>query len=128
MSLRETAEADLAGILEDDVNGFGYPIILTSPDELVKPLIGFSNDISLLIDADTGLAISGRSASVALRISSLIAAGYTTLPEAVQDSALKPWLVTFDDINGNSFTFKVQEGSPDRAIGVIICKLEIYGN
>lgn len=128
MNLRDTAEADLAGILEDDANGFGYPITLTSPDGLAAPLIGFSNDISLLIDPDTGLAISGRSASVALRISSIVAAGYTTLPEAIQVGTLKPWLATFDDINGNSFTFKVSEGNPDRALGIVTCRLEIYGN
>jgi len=126
MSLRAVAEADLNGILEDDVTGFGYPITITSPDGLSKPLKGFSNDISFSLDPDTGTAVSVRTASVALRISSLIAAGFTTLPEAIQDDTRKPWLVQFNDINGNPFTFKVQEGHPDRGLGIITCTLEIY--
>lgn len=126
MSLRVVAEADLNGILEDDVTGFGYPITLTAPDKVTADLKGFSNDISFSIDPDTGLAVSSRTASVALRISSLITAGFDTLPRAVQDSTAKPWLVQFNDINGNSFIFKVQEGHPDRGLGIITCTLEIY--
>ena len=126
MSLRAVAEADLNVILEDSVMGFGYPIILTSPDEVSKNLTGFSNDISTLIDPETGLAVSGRTASAALRISSLIAAGFDTLPRAIQKETDKPWLVQFDDINGNPFTFKVQDGNPDRALGIITLTLEIY--
>ena len=126
MNLRVVAEADLNGILEDDVTGFGYPITITDPDGLSKPLKGFSNDISFSIDPDTGLAVSSRTASVALRISSLVSAGFATLPEAIQDETRKPWLVQFNDINGNPFTFKVQEGHPDRGLGIITCTLEIY--
>lgn len=126
MNLRDTAEADLAGILEDSVTGFGYPISVTSPDRVTASLTGFSNDISFSIDPDTGLAVSSRTASVALRISSLIAAGFVTLPEAIQDSTLKPWLIQFNDVNGNPFTFKVQRGNPDRGLGIITCTLEIY--
>ena len=126
MSLRDVAEADLNGILEDSVTGFGYPIIVTSPDKVSKPLKGFSKDISFSIDPDTGLAVSSRTASVALRISSLIAAGFDTLPKGIQDSKSKPWLIEFNDINGNPFKFKVQEGHPDRGLGIITCTLEIY--
>ena len=126
MSLRAVAEADLSGILEDSVTGFGYPITLTSPDKVSKSLKGFSNDIATLIDPETGLAVSGRVASVALRISTLISLGFATLPEGIQDATRKPWLVTFDDINGNPFTFKVQAGNPDRTLGIITCMLEIY--
>lgn len=126
MGLRGIAEADLAGILEDDVNGFGYPITLTAPDLTSKTLKGFSSDIGLLIDPDTGLAISGRRATIALRISTLIAQGFTSLPAAIQDSTLKPWIVDFDDINGNPFKFKVQDAQPDRGLGIVTCTLEIY--
>lgn len=126
MSLRAVAEADLNGILEDDVTGFGHPITIMSPDKVSKDVVGFSNDIGLLIDPETGTAVSGRVASVALRISSLIAAGFSTLPKGIQDSTSKPWLIQFNDVNGNPFTFKVQEGHPDRGLGIITCTLEIY--
>ncbi len=126
MGLRADAEKDLAFILEDDITGGAFPITVTNPAGLVKPLKGYTNDISQLIDPDTGQAVSGRLATVSLRISSLIAAGYTTLPENVPDASIKPWLIAFDDINGSSYTFKVNESNPDRAIGIITCMLGKY--
>jgi len=125
MGLREQAEADLGFILEDKDRGFGYEIILTDPSGTVRPLTGFSDDISQIIDPDTGVAVSGRLASVAIRTSTIIAAGLT-LPRGVADSGVKPWLVKFNDINGNPFTFKVSQSNPDRAIGLITLMLELY--
>lgn len=124
MGLRETAGADAKAILEDTI-GFGWPITVTDPSGTVGNLTGFSNDISELIDPDTGQAVSGRLASVALAIESLTDEGLG-LPKEISDSSSNPWIVVFDDINGNPFTFKVQKSNPDRALGVITCILEIY--
>ena len=126
MGLRDLAEQDLGGILEDDAYGFGWPITLTDPAGLSdNTLIGFSDDISQVIDPDTGQLVSGRLASVALRISSLLTAGFT-LPRGVADQSSKPWVVTFNDINGTSHTFKVRQADPDRALGLVVCILEEY--
>ena len=125
MGLREQAETDLATILEDDVYGFGYPITVTDPSGNTGDLIGFSNDISQIIDPDTGQAVSGRLASAVLRISSLIQKGLG-LPVGIADSSLKPWIVDFNDINGNAFKFKVAKSNPDRALGIVSCLLEVY--
>lgn len=126
MSLRDLAERDLGRILEDSATGFGWPITLTDPAGLTDPgLVGFSDDISQTIDPDTGELVSGRLASVALRISSLIAAGFT-VPRGVPDQASKPWVVTFNDINGTAHTFKVRQANPDRALGMVVCILEGY--
>jgi len=125
MGLRAEAESVLEEILEDE-NFFAWPITVTDPNELYKPLTGRSNDIGQIIDPDTGAVISGRSASVALRISSLLGAGFSSIPEGIPDESSKPWLVAFDDINGNAYTFKVSEGNPDRAIGIVVCQLELY--
>ena len=125
MGLREIAEADLGVILEDGIYGFGYSITVTDPAGTVKPFRGFSNDISQIIDPDTGQAVSGRLASVALRISSLVAAGLS-LPVGISDAKSKPWLIAFDDINGNAFKFKVSQSNPDRTIGIVTCLLELY--
>lgn len=126
MGLRQTAEIDLKNIVEDDVHGFGWSITVTNPALLSKPLKGFSNDISQIIDPDTGQAVSGRSASVVLIISSLISAGFAELPVGIADRSIKPWLIAFNDINGNSYTFKVSKSNPDRALGVVVCVLEKY--
>ena len=125
MGLREQAEADLGLILEDKDRGFGYDIILTDPSGTVRPLTGFSVDISQIIDPETGIAVSGRLASVAIRTSTIIAAGLT-LPRGIADAGIKPWIVQFNDINGNPFTFKVSQSNPDRALGLITLMLELY--
>lgn len=126
MSLRDLAEQDLGLILEDSATGFGWPITLTDPAGLTDPgLVGFSDDIAQMIDPDTGELVNGRLASVALRISSLYAAGFA-LPRGVADEASKPWVVTFNDINGTAHTFKVRQANPDRALGMLVCVLEGY--
>lgn len=126
MGLRTVAEQDLGFILEGDDQGFRWPITVTDPDgNTSSGLFGFSDDISQVIDPDTGQAVSGRLASVSLRVSSLMVQGLG-LPQAIADASKKPWIIDFDDINGNPFTFKVQESNPDRALGIVICLLELY--
>lgn len=125
MGLRETAETDLAFILEDAETGFGWSISVTDPAGTTEELTGFSNDIAQLIDPDTGQAVSGRLASAVLRISSLTAAGLA-LPVGIADSASKPWIVVFNDINGTAHTFKVAQSNPDRALGIVSLLLEAY--
>lgn len=121
MSLRTMAESDLSFILEDPVGGFGWVITLISPDGSTTSAVGFSNDISQVIDPDTGQVVSGRSASIALRMSSL-----TVLPVGISSTSSKPWLVRFNDINAGLHTFKVIKSNPDRALGVVTCVLEAY--
>lgn len=124
MGLRETAKTDTKNILED-VNGFGWPIRVTDPAGTFADMVGHSNDVADHIDPDTGLPISGRQASVALSMASLTTAGLG-LPEGKNDAATKPWLVTFDDIDGTPFTFKVVKTNPDRTLGIVTCNVELY--
>lgn len=126
MSLRVIAEADTRAILEDSVHGFGYLITVTDPAGLQAPVIGYSGDIGLVIDPDTGQAVSGRVAHATINISTLLTAGFTDLPRGIEAPASKPWIMTFDDINGNSFTFKVSDAQPDRTLGIVNCILEFY--
>jgi len=125
MGLREQAAADLKTILEDSAAGFGWPITVTDPAGTEAALVGYSTDISELVDPGTGLAVSGRHASIALALASLTAAGLG-MPSGVANQHAKPWLVAFDDVAGNAHTFKVSESRPDRAIGVVVCILELY--
>lgn len=124
MSLRALAERDSAAILADQ-SAFGWPVTVTSPDGLTLDTAGASSDISQAIDPDTGALILGRSASVALSIAGLLEA-FGATPEGTAQNARKPWLVAFDDINGRACLFKVRQGSPDRALGVVVCHLEAY--
>ena len=78
-----------------------------------------------MIDPDTGEPVTGRSASISLRISSLTAASLG-IPVGIADTTGLPWLVEFDDINGNAFKFKVAKSAPDRAMGIVTCWLETY--
>ena len=126
MSLRAMAEADLGVIVEDGTTGFGWPIEVTAPSGAVATLTGLSDDIGLTIDPDTGQPVSGRLASVAIRISTLMSFPGMSMPREIPDEAGKPWLVRFNDINGKPWTFKVKETMPDRAIGNLVCLLELY--
>lgn len=108
--------------MEDKVTGFGWDITLRNPAGVEQPLVGRSDDISQIIDPDTGQMVSGRLASVAIRIG-LITIG---LPRGIADEAGKPWVVQFDDINGNAYTFAVAQSNPDRALGLVTCILEEY--
>lgn len=124
MGLRDQAELDLATTLEDP-DGWGWAINVTAPDGDTVDLYGQSNDIEQLIDPDTGTAVGGRLASCAMRISTLAAAGIA-MPEGIQESAGKPYVIVFDDIGGTAWTFKVNESRPDRGMGVVVCILEQY--
>lgn len=126
MGLRETAESDLAFILEDKISGFGFDITVTNPAGTVVNFIGFSNDISQIVDPDTGMIISGRAASVAIRMTSLNTAFSNVLPVGVSDASIKPWIVEFLDIGGASHKFKVIKSNPDRALGVVTLVLDVY--
>ncbi len=124
MGLREQAALDARTIL-NDLSGFGVPITITDPGGTSAALTGFSNDIALTIDPETGMAVSGREASVALHMRDLDDAGLG-LPKNIADEALRPWVVSFVDVRGITHTFKVKESNPDRASGVITCTLEVY--
>lgn len=125
MSLRMIAEADLGIIMEDSHTGFGWDIAVTNPSGVTGNLTGFSNDISQLIDPETGAMVSGRMASVAIRISSLVSLGLE-LPRGISNGSSNPWLIAFSDIGGVSHTFKVSQSSPDRALGIVTCMLEVF--
>jgi hypothetical protein len=125
MNLRQQAAADLENILGDAASGFGWPITVTSPQLVSAELTGFSTDISLVIDPQTGVAVSGRRVSVALSISRLREAGLD-IPRGVAAKDSKPWIVVFNDIGGSSHKFKVSASSPDLAAGLVTCALEMY--
>lgn len=120
MGLRDQARDDLRAILTD-TDGFGWPITVYPPDSGPVWLTGFSNDVAQTIDPDTGIAVAGRVASVALPLSYL-----PCVPAGVADQTAKPWVIEFDDIGGTCHRFKVRESFPDRAIGIVTCVLETY--
>jgi hypothetical protein len=121
MGLREEAAVDCQLILEDASSGFGWPFTLTSPLGVVTAHVGFTTDVGQTIDPETGIAVAGRRASVAVSLRSV-----TALPTAVADETVKPWLVTFASIQGVAATWKVVEVLPDRAIGLVVLLLEAY--
>ena len=127
MGLREIANNDNRAILNDQACGFGWPISITNPDGVKEDFTGFSNDISALIDPETGQSISGRLASVAINTLDLYNAGFT-LPKNIDKRTLKPWLVEFKDIDLKDYKFKVQASNPDRALGMITLLLEVYSD
>ena len=120
MNLHQLAEADLAFTLEGD----GQTVTLTAPDGTATDFQAISNDISLVIDPDTGVPVSGRNANVALRITSLRAAGFE-LPRGIEDGAEVPWLVGYTTVNGDQIATKVIASNPDRSLGIVTLRLEL---
>lgn len=121
MGLRAQARLDAKAILEDSTSGFGWPVTLTSPVGVAASLVGYTTDVGQSIDPDTGQAVAGRRASVALSIASL-----TEMPEGIADSGRKPWIATYADSEGKVSDWKVIEVLPDRAAGVVVLLLERY--
>lgn len=121
MNLRAEAAIDAKAILEDADAGFGWPLTLTSPAGVPSYLTGFTTDVAEGIDPETGLAVSGRRASVAISL-----LGLPELPTAVPERTRRPWVVTFDDVTAAATTWKVVEVKPDRALGVVVLMLEGY--
>lgn len=126
MNFLEISQVDKAFTLNDEVYGFGSTITLTDPDLLTADVIGRSNDISFAIDPNTGEAVSGRTATIAIDMNELLDKGFTSLPAAQTDKTKKPWIIVFNDQQGNSYTFTVLEGNPDRTLGVVLCTLQFY--
>ncbi len=120
MDLHLIAEADLATTLE----GNGQTVTLTDPQGVSATLTAISNDISLIIDPETGVPVSGRNANVAFRIASIRAAGLQ-LPKGIEDGAVTPWVVDYTTVNGNALRAKVMASNPDRALGVVTVRVEI---
>ena len=126
MGLRDIAAADNRAILGDTVTGPAHPITLKDPAGLSVSIDGYSNDIGLFIDPDTGTAVSGRTGTVAFNIAELLSKGFTSLPEGISDASSKPWIAIFNDVNGNPHTFKITRTHPDRSLGMITCVIEVY--
>lgn len=126
MNLRALAEADLGMILEDKSTGFGWDLTLTDPDGKTELLTGFSQDISLAVDPDSGTLISGRTATAVVRIGLLREKGFLVNPRNIAESSKRPWVVGFRDINGVPCLFKVFKSDPDATIGAVVLHLETY--
>lgn len=108
-----------------DAEGPAKTATLTSPAGVSVALRQINADIALVVDPGTGMVVSGRTASVAFRMTDIIAEGLT-LPEGVADSSRRPWTVDVIDTQGDSYTFKVVQTYPDRTLGLVTCDLEAY--
>lgn len=125
MSLRDRAIADTARII-GDAEGSGQTTTLTSPSGVTHPVVGWTNDISQVVDPQTGMAVSGRTATVVYPFSSLSDAGFDEIPQGIESTGSKPWVVVFDDARGVPGTYKIASSDPDRTLGVVVCFLEVY--
>jgi len=124
VGIREIAESDLSVLIESQ-SDFGWPVSVTSPAGVTESVTALSNDISLVIDPETGMPVTGRNATATFRTSSLLALAFP-MPTGIEDTKGKPFLVTFNDIAGNSIIYKIKTARPDRTIGCVVCVLEFW--
>ena len=129
MSLRAQAEADLAVSLEAS-GDFGHPFTLTDPSGFAsaEQLYGGVTDIGQVIDPELGIPVTGRHVMLLARISTLIDAGYTGLPESIPDEASAPWIAEFAPLSNPAALqkYKVKSTAPDQTIGVVRMILEFW--
>ncbi len=119
------ARADTRAFLNDSLTGSAVPIAITPPGLPARTLMGWSNDIGLLVDPDTGQAISGRIATVALSIADL-AAQNLPIPESEHSTSAKPWVISFLDGQLDNYVFSIVETHPDRTTGIVTCTVDSY--
>jgi len=120
MSLIDVMRADVQTILNDKDTGAAVQIFITDPSGTREEFTGFSNDIGLLIDPDTGQAVSGRKVTVAVSMIDLQAVSFSN-PQAIPDEDSDPWIIEFE---GNFF--RVTSSEPDRTLQLVTCTLEGY--
>ena len=125
MGLRQEIRRHSKRIPSDVAHGFAWSLVVTDPDGKSACMTGFATDVADLIDPETGMAVSGRQAEVALHMDTLTDAGLEH-PAYIASGAGKPWTVKFNDIEGVAHTFKVMRSAPDRTTGVVLCFLEAY--
>lgn len=109
MNLNALAESDLATTLEDVDTGFGVALILND-GTTDYPLNAQTTDIGFFIDPETGIGVAGRTVEITVRISTLTGLG--------GGEPKKTWTGSYTDTNGNSWNFGVQQGRPDRKLGI----------
>jgi len=125
VSLIAQAAADLRSIMADTVGGFSVPVVLVSPSDETLTLNGLANDIGQTFDPETGQAIAGASASVALPMAVIDEAAIGR-PRGIADKRSLPWRVILTLPSGGEQTFKVSSTMPDN-FGCLVCMLETYG-
>jgi hypothetical protein len=127
MNFLDIAQQDKAFTLKDSEFGFGTEITLTDPDLFTAVVTGRTNDISFAIDANTGQAVSGRTATIAIDIVELQEKGFSDTPKAQTDKTKKPWIVEWTDPRtSKSYSFTILEANPDRTLNILLCTLSFY--
>lgn len=122
MNLRAVAQRDSQRILNGDAS---IMLTITDPAGLAGTLTGWSNDIGFAIDPETGLAVSGRYATIAISMLDLIEKGLG-IPTNISENDIDPWTVSLVNEHGEAFLFAVTAAQPDRTLGVVTCTLEVY--
>jgi hypothetical protein len=118
MNLRMQAQSDLAVTLSDGARGFGLPVVIEEPATgkvigVDDPLYAQVSRVAFKIDPGTGVPLASVAASVAVRISELIDAGF--------DMAFaKGWLVTAIDTTGIVRDYTVELPAFDHVLGVAL--------
>ena len=125
MNIRQLAQTHLAKILDSDSIGNSQSVFLTSPANVTETIEASTSDVSSLIDPQTGVAVRGRHATITIRIGLLTERGLE-IPRGTEDTTKKPWLVSFDDINGDRWEFKVDDSHIDRTLGIVTCDLGLW--
>jgi len=124
MSLHDVAGVHTRRILENP-RGPGHALVLRAPDGRELDINTTTNDVSAVIDPDTGQVFTGRSVQIYVSRITLREAGFET-PRNIPDVSRNPWLVIYTGRSGKQHKFKVSNSEPDRTLDYVRCDLEFY--
>ena len=123
MSLVQQAHEDLGEIMHSE-DGAVWDCTITSPGGVSYPFKCRMADNHAPVETGTDVVVTGRQVSISVFIPDLVAVGFENIYGVASNSA-KPWKVEFENIIGQSGTYKVVETNPDYGIGNIILFLEV---
>jgi hypothetical protein len=125
MNLITQAESDLEFTLEDYEDGFGVEIILIRNTGDEYSFYGQSTDISFLIDPNTGIGVQGRTCEVSLRLYNILGV-IGEIPDKTEEGT--GWIAKYRNVNGDEWTFAIEQVDVDRKIGIVKLTLSLLKN
>lgn len=130
MGLTEQAQEDFAQIT-GNLDDFGVSLILTSPDNVTAPVIGFHTKHHFGIN-EIGQSVNSKKASVAFAESNLPAGFNVRITDPnhplVGEVNLKNYKVDVSDSTGQVKNYKAMQWFQDEKIGAIVIILTDYAN
>lgn len=124
MNLTQTMRKDFNKIMGSK-SGIAESIQIIDPNGESHDIQAVVSVIHNLIDPDTGQPVSGFLATASISRLHLMARNLS-IPAGEFDQNKRPWVLVYNDIDGNSTKYIVVRSAPDEAQGNVLLDLGSY--